>query len=134
MSESWLSHLIVLPVLLPLPLAGSYSYLASADDGLAAGDPVIVPFGQRLVWGVVWDSDVGAHGGAVAAARGGQRHRPSHRVHVRLGEGRVRGAGRVNLVRWTIPLPLSRVPLSRVPLRKRCRSVSSSLAVSLFAV
>ena len=52
-----------LAVLLPLPLAGAYDYLAP-DDGqpLAAGDFVRVPLGRRTVTGVVW----GAAEGTVA--------------------------------------------------------------------
>ncbi|HIJ62552.1 MAG TPA: hypothetical protein HPQ04_07670, partial [Rhodospirillaceae bacterium] len=49
-----------LAVLLPLPLAGAYDYLAP-DDGqpLAAGDFVRVPLGRRTVTGVVWGPAAG---------------------------------------------------------------------------
>lgn len=52
-------------VLLPLPLAGAFDYLA--QDGLAAkpGDFVQVPLGSRSVVGVVWD-----HASADAVADG----------------------------------------------------------------
>jgi len=43
-------------VLLPLPLAGAYDYLADAALGLAPGDPVRVPLGARVALGVVWDA------------------------------------------------------------------------------
>ncbi|MGO1119834.1 primosomal protein N' [Rhodovibrionaceae bacterium A322] len=42
-------------VLLPLPLASAYTYLAPADLSLTPGDLVRVPFGQRDLCGVVWD-------------------------------------------------------------------------------
>ncbi|TAN55842.1 MAG: primosomal protein N', partial [Magnetospirillum sp.] len=51
-------------VLLPLPLAGAYDYLAG-DLTLAPGDFVAVPLGHREVIGVVW----GAGAGAVPEAR-----------------------------------------------------------------
>ncbi|MEX0760659.1 MAG: hypothetical protein WD100_13845, partial [Tistlia sp.] len=62
-----------LPVLLPLPLGGSYSYLPWPRDGggepeLAPGDLVAVPLGRRETWGVVWDHEIGADGGPSAAA------------------------------------------------------------------
>ena len=41
-------------VLLPLPLATPYDYLAAPELGLARGDIVRVPFGHREVDGVVW--------------------------------------------------------------------------------
>lgn len=42
-------------VLLPLPLAGPYDYLAPEDIALAPGDLVRVPLGRRESVGVVWD-------------------------------------------------------------------------------
>ncbi|MEM8986359.1 MAG: primosomal protein N' [Pseudomonadota bacterium] len=41
-------------VLLPLPLAGPYDYLAPEDAPLAVGQYVVVPLGPREVRGVVW--------------------------------------------------------------------------------
>ena len=53
-----------LAVLLPLPLAGPYDYLAPADGPApAVGDFVRVPLGRRWLTGVVW----GAAAGTVAA-------------------------------------------------------------------
>ena len=46
-------------VLLPLPLAGAYDYLAPPDLTLAPGDYVEVPLGTRQVVGVVWGPPVG---------------------------------------------------------------------------
>ena len=54
-----------LPVLLPLPLAGAYSYRADTEMGLKPGDFVAVPLGTRNSYGVVWDQG----GGEVAEAR-----------------------------------------------------------------
>ena len=42
-------------VLLPLPLAGPYDYLAAENLGLRPGDFVQAPLGRRSVIGVVWD-------------------------------------------------------------------------------
>ncbi|MYE02138.1 MAG: primosomal protein N', partial [Alphaproteobacteria bacterium] len=50
------AHAITVPVLLPLPLPGSYDYLG---EGMAPGDIVEVPLGRRLVAGVVWDGEPG---------------------------------------------------------------------------
>ena len=47
-------------VLLPLPLAGAFDYLAPADVPLRPGDVVRVPLGGREVTGVVWDREPGA--------------------------------------------------------------------------
>lgn len=47
-------------VLLPLPLAGAYDYLAPADIPLAPGDVVRAPLGKRVVTGVVWDRESAA--------------------------------------------------------------------------
>jgi primosomal protein N' (replication factor Y) len=47
-------------VLLPLPLAGAYDYLAPADLPLRPGDVVRVPLGGREVTGVVWDREPAA--------------------------------------------------------------------------
>ncbi len=52
-------------VLLPLPLAGVYDYLAPSELGLAPGDFVVVPLGNRQLAGVVW----GDARGDVDAAR-----------------------------------------------------------------
>jgi primosomal protein N' (replication factor Y) (superfamily II helicase) len=52
-------------VLLPLPLAGVYDYLAPAELDLAPGDFVVVPLGNRQLAGVVW----GDARGDVDAAR-----------------------------------------------------------------
>ncbi|MFA6021884.1 MAG: primosomal protein N' [Rhodospirillales bacterium] len=51
-------------VLLPLPLAGLYDYLAGAES-LHPGDFVVVPLGRREVVGVVW----GEGTAAIAAAK-----------------------------------------------------------------
>jgi primosomal protein N' (replication factor Y) len=45
-----------LRVLLPLPLAGPYDYLAAPELALAPGDIVRVPLGSRVEIGVVWDT------------------------------------------------------------------------------
>lgn len=42
-------------VLLPLPLAEPFSYRPGEAGGLAPGDIVEVPFGTRVLVGVVWD-------------------------------------------------------------------------------
>jgi primosomal protein N' (replication factor Y) len=42
-------------VLLPLPLAEPFSYRPGEGGGLAPGDIVEVPFGTRVLVGVVWD-------------------------------------------------------------------------------
>src|SRR5690242_1515957 len=52
-------------VLLPLPLAGVYDYLAPPDVALQPGDFVVAPLGSRDVVGVVW----GAATGDVAPAK-----------------------------------------------------------------
>lgn len=44
-------------ILIPLPLAGPYDYLADPALGLGRGDVVEVPLGNRLSVGVVWDAD-----------------------------------------------------------------------------
>ena len=41
-------------VLLPLPLAGVYDYLAPSEWDLAPGDFVVVPLGNRHLAGVIW--------------------------------------------------------------------------------
>src|ERR1700719_3872193 len=41
-------------ILLPLPLAGTYDYLAPVELDLAPGNFVTVPLGRRVVPGVVW--------------------------------------------------------------------------------
>ncbi len=43
------------PVLLPLPLDGAFDYAIGEGLDLQPGDVVEVPFGPRLVLGVVWD-------------------------------------------------------------------------------
>ncbi len=43
------------PVLLPLPLDGSFDYAVADGIDVAPGDVVEVPFGPRSVIGVVWD-------------------------------------------------------------------------------
>ncbi len=43
-------------VLLPLPLAGAYDYLAAENLRLRPGDFVQAPLGRRSVIGVVWDA------------------------------------------------------------------------------
>ena len=53
-----------LGVLLPLPLAGVYDYLASRAALPAPGDFVVVPLGNRQLLGVAW----GVATGDVAAA------------------------------------------------------------------
>jgi primosomal protein N' (replication factor Y) len=52
-------------VLLPLPLAGAYDYLAPREMVLKPGDFVVVPLGRTQSLGVVW----GAAAGDVAAAK-----------------------------------------------------------------
>ncbi len=54
-----------LGVLLPLPLKGTYDYLAPVGANLAPGDFVSVPLGNRQAVGVVW----GPASGEIAAAR-----------------------------------------------------------------
>ncbi len=44
-------------VLLPLPLAGAYSYSVPADMALQEGDFVTVPLGPRELRGVVWSKE-----------------------------------------------------------------------------
>lgn len=58
-------------VLIPLPLAGAYDYLAPDDPPLLPGMVVRVPLGGREVLGVVWDRGAEAEGDAeaVPAAR-----------------------------------------------------------------
>ena len=46
----------IVQVLLPLPLAGAYSYKVSPEMRLAPGDFVSVPLGPRQMRGVVWFS------------------------------------------------------------------------------
>ena len=46
---------IKISVLLPLPLAGAFTYRASTTLGLSPGDFVTVPLGRRDITGVVWD-------------------------------------------------------------------------------
>ena len=50
---------IRLAVLLPLPLAGVYDYLAPSALALEPGDFVRVPLGRRRVEGVVWGEATG---------------------------------------------------------------------------
>jgi primosomal protein N' (replication factor Y) (superfamily II helicase) len=50
---------IRLAVLLPLPLAGVYDYLAPSDFTLEPGDFVRVPLGRRRIEGVVWGEATG---------------------------------------------------------------------------
>src|ERR1700680_1025392 len=52
-------------VLLPLPLAGAYDYLAPREMALKLGDFVSLPLGSNEILGVVW----GAATGDVAAAK-----------------------------------------------------------------
>ncbi len=54
-------------VLLPLPLAGAYDYLAPPELALRPGDVVRVPLGGREVVGVVWERRAG--GPALPAER-----------------------------------------------------------------
>src|SRR5260370_17904227 len=54
-----------LSVLLPLPLAGVYDYLAPRALALEPGDFVVVPLGSRQLLGVAW----GDATGDVAAAK-----------------------------------------------------------------
>jgi primosomal protein N' (replication factor Y) len=49
-------------VLLPLPLAGAYDYLAPPELDLKPGDVVEAPIGRRRLHGVVWDPAPGAGG------------------------------------------------------------------------
>jgi len=51
-------------VLIPLPLVGTYDYLAPDDPPLPPGAVVRVPLGGREVLGVVWDRDSEAEGNA----------------------------------------------------------------------
>ena len=48
--------------MLPLPLAGAYDYRVPPELDLGPGDLVVVPLGQREVFGVVWDPDPAAEG------------------------------------------------------------------------
>jgi primosomal protein N' (replication factor Y) len=52
-------------VLLPLPFAEPFDYLAPPELALAPGDFVTVPLGSRSVTGVVWDAGI-AHEAGVA--------------------------------------------------------------------
>src|SRR6202011_610682 len=48
-----------LSVLLPLPLAGAYDYLAPPALALEPGDFVVVPLGNRQILGVAWGEATG---------------------------------------------------------------------------
>ena len=48
-----------MPVLLPLPLAGPYTYRMPAALGAKPGDFVLVPLGPRRAVGVVWGGEPG---------------------------------------------------------------------------
>src|SRR5258708_5958359 len=48
-----------LSVLLPLPLAGVYDYLAPRGLALQPGDFVVVPLGNRQILGVAWGDAIG---------------------------------------------------------------------------
>jgi primosomal protein N' (replication factor Y) len=56
-------------ILLPLPLAGAFDYLADPAQRLAPGDLVRVPLGPRVVTGAVWDGDADGDGAALDARR-----------------------------------------------------------------
>ena len=56
-------------VLLPLPLAGAYDYLADPAQDLSPGDLVRVPLGPRVVTGAVWDEDPASGGSAIDRRR-----------------------------------------------------------------
>jgi primosomal protein N' (replication factor Y) len=56
-------------VLLPLPLAGAYDYLADPAQNLEPGDLVRVPLGPRTLTGAVWDPEPGPGSGKIGAAR-----------------------------------------------------------------
>ena len=58
-------------VLIPLPLAGPYDYLADAEMALQCGSIVEVPLGNRRTTGVVWALDVAEEpeSGQVARSR-----------------------------------------------------------------
>lgn len=43
-------------VLLPLPLAGPYTYAVPEGEAISCGSVISVPFGKRTLPGVVWDS------------------------------------------------------------------------------
>lgn len=58
-----------LRVLLPLPLAGAYDYMAPAGAEICAGDFVRVPLGRRETVGVVWDDAGPTAASGVDAAR-----------------------------------------------------------------
>ena len=45
-----------LSVLLPLPLAGPYTYACPPELDLQPGDLVAVPLGNRVLHGAVWES------------------------------------------------------------------------------
>lgn len=53
-------------VLLPLPFAEPYDYLAPPDRSLPPGTPVRVPLGPREVTGIVWDAEEPQSGKPVA--------------------------------------------------------------------
>ena len=56
-------------ILLPLPLAGAFDYLADPAQRLAPGDLVRVPLGPRVVTGAVWDGDTDGAGAAASPVR-----------------------------------------------------------------
>ena len=56
-------------MLLPLPLAGAYDYLADPAQGLSPGDLVRAPLGPRQVTGVVWDGGAESDGPAIEVRR-----------------------------------------------------------------
>ncbi|MBO6559893.1 MAG: primosomal protein N' [Nisaea sp.] len=58
MSDLFQDELRRIQVLIPLPLAGPYDYLAEAESDLTLGSIVEVPLGNRRTVGVVWNMEV----------------------------------------------------------------------------
>ncbi|UUX48073.1 primosomal protein N' [Nisaea acidiphila] len=58
MSDLFEDDLRRIQVLIPLPLAGPYDYLADAGSDLVLGSIVEVPLGNRRTTGVVWNVEV----------------------------------------------------------------------------
>src|SRR5262245_11413446 len=58
-TDSATPDMVRVGILLPLPLAGPYDYVADASLDLKRGDFVAVPLGRREVPGVVWGGAAG---------------------------------------------------------------------------
>lgn len=59
MSQDSQSNRKIVPVLVPMPAAGAYSYAVPEGQEAKPGAIVQVPLGPREVFGVVWDGDAG---------------------------------------------------------------------------